>query len=230
MSTPLRTAAAAACLSLAVAAGITHAHAYTWPGTTPSLGGVIAAKAIGEICPGILAPRDIAALDGFMTRYSREIRRHRPSEHDVLSTFIPAFTKSMRERRLEPGACGASDQEQARDMLKRVRAVHHDGRFWSEVRNPRPGAGAALSAKVVAEACPGTLPAGAAARLQQFAETDMATFARSASAADTEATWAQLRAAEQRLAAAMTGPQHCTPAVTAKARKTYLAIEKSAAK
>lgn len=221
----LRPAAAALCLSLAAAAGTgTAAEAYTWPGNTPALGGVIAAKAIGETCPGILAAREVAELDGYLARYMKEIRRHRPTEIGFLATFIPAFTKTMKDRRTEPGACGASDQQQARDMLERVRAVRRDNRYWSEVRDPSPRAGSALSAKVIAEKCPGALPAGSAAKLERFAVADMAAFARSATPEDTDATWTQIRAAAQQIADAMTGPQHCTPDVTAKARATLKRI------
>ncbi|MCB1503551.1 MAG: hypothetical protein KDJ47_01110 [Hyphomicrobiaceae bacterium] len=195
------------------------ASAEKWPGTSPVVGGAIAAKAVGKVCPGVLQPDDMTVLQTYIDRYLDTIGERDPGTREHFSTkLLPEMEKSYTEQHAKPGGCGTGAVELAQDMVQRVRAAAGDTAYWDRVRNPRVGAIDAVYAKAVGQACAGALTGPEVERLDAFVAREMGEFAKTSSEADTSATWAYLRDSEKKFADELHSRQQCTEMVRKDAR------------
>lgn len=198
------------------------AAAETWPGNTPVVGGAIATKVIGEICK-IHGPSEAAEIDAYIARYLATVADQGVRDQ-MRDRVLPELEKGYRETHGKPDGCGAGSIEMATDMLKRIRSVAGDADYWQWVKNPRVGALDAVYAKSVGKSCAGTLSATEIEGLDAFISEEMATFAKSASAADTEVTWTYLREYEQRFATELAEPGACSEVARKDAREAVVKV------
>lgn len=210
------------CLPLALPASAKS----SWPGDTPSIGGAIAAKVIGQQCEDVLAAAEIGELDAFLARALREFA-HRPGI-DTAETkkfderFVPMLTEDYTKKYRNPAACDAAAAEEARDMLRRVRVTMVSNRsIFPDPTDPNrvPDIGEAISAKVTAEKCAGFLSALQQAQVERHIARIWVELAESQTDADARSIIAQLKSVEADVA---TGwhPADCTPAARDKAQTT----------
>lgn len=107
-------------LALAAALG-TPANAEIWPGTDPVPGGAIAAKVIGEKCPGVLTDGGLAEIKAYIDWTAAKFRAGTAEEKAYPERFYPAIEIDYAEKYAIASNCTPGSRELARDMLERVR-------------------------------------------------------------------------------------------------------------
>jgi hypothetical protein len=136
-------------------------QAYKWPGEAASPGGAIAAKVIGTYCEGVLSTFEQAELDAYIAKAGHELDRKAaaasPSERGrPFADFAASLTATYSQDLAKPGACSADAEEEARDMLHRVRAaMTSSSPLFLDENDPkrRPDIAEASSARLVADKC-----------------------------------------------------------------------------
>jgi hypothetical protein len=121
-----------ACLGLALAICLpADAFAGRWPA---SVGGAIAAKVIGQRCPGALSPTDIAEIEAYIAKYSSEAiaDAEQKAKRSGETPFpFKAFQKSLTEKYekayRDPQRCDADARKQAQAALRHVRQAMAGG-------------------------------------------------------------------------------------------------------
>lgn len=125
-----RTAVLAAILSLPLAA--TASAASSWPGDAPSIGGAIAATAIGQHCAGTLTPAEIDELAVYQAKAIGEYAHQPGVTNEDPATFIERIARDLTAtysaKYRDAAACDATAAFEARDMLARVRNVMATGK------------------------------------------------------------------------------------------------------
>jgi hypothetical protein len=107
------------------------ATARIWEGAGASPGGAIAAKAIGQYCPGVLSRPEIDELDAYLAKDASEQRKkddeatQRDSGYKpfAFEEFRRNFAAHMVEKYSNAKNCDADSAEEARDMLQRIRKL-----------------------------------------------------------------------------------------------------------
>jgi len=216
-------------LSAALAAAVMSApaHAYKFPGDGAPLGGVVATKVIAQSCAGTLTAPEIAELDAFIGKAAaamdtKDAADEKGRGYKTLNSgeLIKALTETYTAKYRDPANCNAGSTEEARDMLERVRKVMAaGGPAFPDEADPayKPHAGAAISAKVTGEKCPGTLTSLQLAELEYFVARSYLRRARTASDSDSEYEKRILKAAEKDMANGWRAID-CTPYAIAKAQ------------
>lgn len=234
MNTRTRSIRAALTALLCFPLALPASAASSWPGDTPSIGGAIAAKVIGQQCEGVLAPAEIGELDAFLSRALHEFA-HRPGI-DTAETkkfddrFVPMLTEDYTIKYRDPAACDAAAADEARDMLRRVRVTMVSNRtIFPDPNDPNrvPDIGEAISAKVTAEKCVGTLSALQEAQVDLHIARIWVDLAESQTDADARAIIANYKFAQ----AATANGWHaadCTPTARDKAQTTSALIARAA--
>lgn len=187
---------AIASLTLAVLAASPPAFAYKWPGERASPGGAIAAKVIGEQCPGVLSPAEVYELDAFIDRAGRELTAKYAQENGGETPFqFEAFRSSLTQTYVADyqngGRCDGDAAEEARDMLNRIRvAMTSSDPLYPLESHPtwRPDISDAMSAKLIGERCDGALTSRQVAELQLYIAEDWMRWVKTSSEADARAT------------------------------------------
>jgi hypothetical protein len=108
---------------------VAPATARIWEPEGASPGGAIAAKVIGQHCPGVLSQSEIDELDAYLARDASERRKKAEEATKQDSGYKPfAFEKFRRnfaarmvEKYSNAKNCDAGSAEEARDMLQRIR-------------------------------------------------------------------------------------------------------------
>jgi hypothetical protein len=168
-----------------------------WPGDTPSPGGAISAKVVGQYCSGVLSPSEIAELDAYLAKAASELAQKEEAKEGsgFSSQSFEKFSKALAEdygtKYRDPKACNAGASEDARDMLQRVRKAMAAGTplfAGEDDPNRKPDSGQVILAKVTGEKCRGTLTALELAELELYLAKSWVQFAKSATDADTLAT------------------------------------------
>jgi transposase len=126
------------------------ATAYKWPGTGANPGAAIAAKVIGEQCPGVLSASEISELDAYLSKWEADVKQLDEAEKSRDSTYQPfpiekfpklrkalgdEYTKKYRD----PKNCNADAVEEARDTLQRVKQEMASGKPLYSARPNRDG-------------------------------------------------------------------------------------------
>lgn len=88
-----------------------------WPGEHAPVGGALAAKVIGETCPGTLTGPEVAEISRYIDRLVAVEKAKGPENKAFIERLMPALEADYRSDR----TCGLGDQELAKDMLLRVR-------------------------------------------------------------------------------------------------------------
>lgn len=217
------------CLPLALPASA----ASSWPGNTPSIGGAIAAKVIGQQCEGVLAPAEIGELDLFLSRALHEFA-HRPGTNTADTQkfddrFVPMLTETYTNQYRNPAACDAAAADEARDMLRRVRVTMVSSRtIFPDPNDPNrvPDIGEAIAAKVTAEKCAGTLSALQEAQVELHIARFWLSLANSQTDADTRTIIANYKSAQTAMANGWRAAD-CTAEARSKATGTVALIAKA---
>jgi hypothetical protein len=104
--------------------------AYPWSGLVT--GGVVHAKVIGQLCPGVLKDSEVAELDAYLAKAAPEWDA---DPHHVTFTFdtlvrdlSEGYVTEYRDpHNAGPPACSSESVEEARETLERVRAFMKTG-------------------------------------------------------------------------------------------------------
>jgi hypothetical protein len=91
--------------------------AETLPGDHAPVGGALAAKVIGETCPGALSQGEISEIDRYIDRVVAIEKAKGPDAKAFMDRLMPALDADYRSDR----TCGIGDDELAKDMLIRIR-------------------------------------------------------------------------------------------------------------
>jgi hypothetical protein len=208
------------------------AMAYKFPGEGPSPAGAIAAKAIGQQCPGILSPAEIEELDAYLAKDASETARieaekrkdpaYRPFPNEE---FRKNLTEDYEKKYRDPRNCDADAAEEARDMLQRVRKAMASGMPLYPA-DSKPDVGEATIAKVTAEKCPGAMTALELAELELYLAKYWVSFAKTATDADALATMQQFKKAGNDIASGWKSAD-CSAEAVAKAKSVAARMPKS---
>ncbi|MDO9383696.1 MAG: hypothetical protein Q7T86_12610 [Hyphomicrobiaceae bacterium] len=217
------------CLPLAMPASATSA----WPGDTPSLGGAIAAKVIGQQCAGVLASAEIGELDAFQTKATAELAQRPGSGNEDGKQFterlVRMLTQSYSTKYRDPAACDARATAEARDMLQRVRNVMVGGKpVLPDPNDPTrvPDVGEAISAKITGEKCNGTLSVLQQAQIDLHIARTWVALAKGQADTDARAIMANYKSAETAIADGWR-PIDCTAEARSKAATTAALISRA---
>ena len=116
------------CLPFAIPASA----ASSWPGDAPSIGGAIAATAIGQHCAGTLTPAEIDELAVYQAKAIGEFAQQSGETQEDPAAFIARVARELTAtytgKYRDPAACDATADFEARDMLERVRKVMATGK------------------------------------------------------------------------------------------------------
>ncbi len=107
-------------LILAALAVSTPAAGQIWPGSQAPPGGAIAAKVVGEVCPGVMSEEDVAELKNYIAERARHFQSGRRYERRF-AAFFPQIEERFRASYAQPGGCTREAADMARDILERVR-------------------------------------------------------------------------------------------------------------
>lgn len=140
MITTWRTSVSSLMLGLAFAAsGAWSARAETWPGTTASIGGAIAARVIAVKCNGRLTgqpltPQEIAELDTYIDERQTAFMMGSEANRRLSEVVFPQLARDYNKTFSRRAACDFAARDMARDMLARVRAEQAELKRHAEVR------------------------------------------------------------------------------------------------
>jgi hypothetical protein len=81
------------------------------------VGGALAAKVIGETCPGALKQSELSEIDRYIDRVVAIEKAKGPDAKAFIEQLMPALDADYRSDR----TCGIGDEELAKDMLIRIR-------------------------------------------------------------------------------------------------------------
>lgn len=81
------------------------------------VGGALAAKIIGETCPGSLTPTEVAEIGRYIDNTVAIEKAKSAEDKAFMEQLMPALEADYRSNR----TCGVGDVELAKDMLLRVR-------------------------------------------------------------------------------------------------------------
>lgn len=206
-----------------VAAG--PAHAYKWPGTAPAPGGAIAAKVIGQNCPGVLTAYEMGELDAYLDKAARELDARAEPGAPPFATFAAALTETYQA---ESRACATDVEEEARDMLQRVRRVMASSApLYPAADDPHrtPDITEAMRAKLTGEKCSGAMAAVDLAELDLFMARAWVWWARNATDGDARRTMELYKASGRRMEAEWTDGQ-CSPTAIDEAKSILALVRK----
>jgi len=81
------------------------------------VGGALAAKIIGETCPGALTSTEIGEITHYLDNIVAIEKAKSPEDKALMDRLMPELEADYRSNR----TCGVGDDELAKDMLLRVR-------------------------------------------------------------------------------------------------------------
>jgi hypothetical protein len=93
------------------------AAADSWPGQHAPVGGALAAKIIGETCPGTLTSAEVAEIGRYIDNTVAIEKAKSAEDKALMEHLMPELEADYRSNR----TCGVGDAELAKDMLLRVR-------------------------------------------------------------------------------------------------------------
>lgn len=141
MTTTWRASVSSLMLGLAFAAsGAWSARAETWPGTTASIGGAIAARVIAVKCNNrltgqALTPQEISELDTYIDERQTAFMSGSPANQRFSESVFPRIARDYDRNYSNPDACTPAARDMAKNMLERVRAAQEELRKQAELRH-----------------------------------------------------------------------------------------------
>ena len=103
--------------ALILIAATSSAFAETPPAPHAPVGGALAAKIIGETCPGSLTPTEVAEIGRYIDNTVAIEKAKSAEDKAFMEQLLPALEADYRSNR----TCGVGDVELAKDILLRVR-------------------------------------------------------------------------------------------------------------
>jgi hypothetical protein len=204
-----------------------------WPGDSPSLGGAIAAKVIGQQCAGVLTSLEIGELDTFQSKATAELAQRPGSGNEDGKQFterlVRMLTQTYSTKYRGPAACDAQATVEARDMLQRVRNVMAGGKPVLPDPNDAnrvPDVGEAIAAKITGEKCSDTLSALQQAQIDLHIARTWVALAKGQTDADARAIMANYKSAETAIANGWRASD-CTAEARSNAATTATLISKA---
>lgn len=182
-------------------------------GASASIGGAISAKSIGRHCSGVLAPSEIAELDTYLAKASKEWEARRVNKKGLsFDEIASALAQTYESKYRDLKTCDADATEEARDSLQRIRKAMASGKpLFADPADPkrRPDVVDMLRATTVGEKCEGALTAREWADLELALGRYWVHVAKTTNERDARATFVFLKAAEKNTAAGWTA-KDCT--------------------
>lgn len=212
--------------------GSRDALAGKWPGEGASFGGAIAAKVVGQRCPGVLSASDIAEIDAYIAKYSSESvaleelkSKQSGNKPFPLEQFRQSLIEKYKAMHREPRSCDANAAERAQDMVQRVRtAMAADGPLIRT--NGAPHVGEATNARLTGVMCPGVLTGQELAQLEFYVGKYWMQFVKTASDEDTRKTMWHLKEAEATQMRGWDRAVGCTTGKVAQAKEVLARLPK----